>query len=45
MDAVLLTYRWQNIFAIWIMVGILYLLCTVGNQVALRYKDGSNGDG
>jgi hypothetical protein len=45
MDAVLLTYRWQNIFAIWVMVGFLYLLVTVGHQVALKYQDGAKANG
>ena len=36
MDAVLLTWRWQNILAIWIMVVALFLLVTVGQQILLR---------
>jgi hypothetical protein len=38
MDAVLLTWRWQNILSIWLMVIMLYLLVTVGQQVAMRYS-------
>lgn len=37
MDAVLLTWRWQNILSIWLMVVLLYLLVTCGQQIALRY--------
>jgi len=36
MDAVLLTWRWQNILAIWIMAVLLFLIITVGQQVMLR---------
>lgn len=36
MDAVLLTWRWQNILAIWIMAIALFLLITVAQQVMLR---------
>ena len=36
MDAVLLTWRWQNILSIWIMVIALFLLVTVARQVMLR---------
>lgn len=36
MDAVLLTWRWQNILSIWIMVIALYLLITVMQQVMIR---------
>ncbi len=36
MDAVLLTWRWQNILTIWIMVIGLYLAVTVGHQLILR---------
>lgn len=46
MDAVLLTWRWQNIFSIWIMVILLYLLITVGSQVAMKKGIiGDNSDG
>lgn len=38
MDAVLLTWRWQNILSIWLMVALLYLLVTFGHQVAMRYE-------
>jgi hypothetical protein len=36
MDAVLLTWRWQNIFSIWIMVVGLFLLITVVQQALMR---------
>lgn len=36
MDAVLLTWRWQNILSIWIMVVALYLIITVARQVMIR---------
>ena len=38
MDAVLLTWRWQNILSIWLMVVLLYLLVTFGNQMMIRYE-------
>lgn len=38
MDAVVLTWRWQNILAIWLMVILLYLLMTFGHQMMLRYE-------
>lgn len=41
MDAVLLTWRWQNILSIWLMVVLLYLLVTVGHQVVI--KKGAGG--
>lgn len=40
MDAVLLTWRWQNILAIWLMVILLYLLVTMGSQIAMRAEGG-----
>jgi len=36
MDAVVLTWRWQNILAIWLMVALLYLLMTFGHQLMMR---------
>jgi len=36
MDAVLLTWRWQNILSIWIMIVALFLLVTVFQQVMMR---------
>jgi hypothetical protein len=36
MDAVLLTWRWQNILSIWVMVIALFLLVTVGQQIMMR---------
>lgn len=36
MDAVLLTWRWQNILSIWIMVIALFLLITVARQAMMR---------
>ena len=44
MDAVLLTWRWQNILAIWVMIGLLYLLMTVGHQVMLRGEGNKAAD-
>ena len=41
MDAVLLTWRWQNVLTIWLMVIALALLVTVGAQV---YRAIGNGD-
>ncbi len=41
MEAVLLTWRWQNILSIWIMVIALFLLVTVGQQFMMR-REGSN---
>lgn len=38
MDAVLLTWRWQNILSIWLMVIGLYLLITIGSQLMLRFE-------
>lgn len=40
MDAVVLTWRWQNIFSIWIMIIALFLLITLGMQISKR-RDGS----
>jgi hypothetical protein len=36
MDAVLLTWRWQNILSIWIMVIALSMLIVFGAQIARR---------
>jgi hypothetical protein len=36
MDAVLLTWRWQNILSIWIMAIALFLLVTVARQIMMR---------
>jgi hypothetical protein len=36
MDAVVLTWRWQNILSIWLMVIALFLLVTVGSQFLMR---------
>lgn len=36
MDAVLLTWRWQNILSIWIMIVGLFLLITVAQQFMMR---------
>lgn len=43
MDAVLLTWRWQNILSIWIIVIAGALLVTVGSQVVRRVTGASNG--
>lgn len=40
MDAVLLTWRWQNILSVWIMVILLFLLITAVRQTMLR-REGS----
>ena len=40
MNAVLLTWRWQNILSIWIMVIALFFLITIGKQIAMR-REGS----
>lgn len=40
MDAVLLTWRWQNILSIWVMIIALYLLSIVARQIMLR-REGS----
>ena len=45
MDAIILTWRWQNILSIWIMVLALALLVTLGAQVVRRVNAGSNSDG
>ncbi len=39
MDAVLLTWRWQNILSIWIMIIALYLLTILARQIMMR-KEG-----
>jgi hypothetical protein len=36
MDAVLLTWRWQNVLSIWLMVIGLYLLTIAVKQVRMR---------
>ena len=36
MDAVLITWRWQNILSIWIIVIALALLITMGAQIVRR---------
>lgn len=38
MDAVLLTWRWQNILAIWFIVIALYFAITIGSQVVMRFE-------
>lgn len=44
MDAVLLTWRWQNLLTIWLMVIALGLLITVGSQVTRKVTGaGNNG--
>ncbi len=44
MDAVLLTWRWQNILSIWVMVIALFLLITVGQQIIMRREGQSAAD-
>lgn len=41
MDAVLLTWRWQNILSIWIMIVALFFLVTFARQYMMR-KAGSD---
>jgi hypothetical protein len=36
MDAVILTWRWQNLLTIWIMAIILVLIVSLGSQVVMR---------
>lgn len=43
MDAVLLTWRWQNVLTIWLMVFALGLLITVGAQ-GWRLANGAGND-
>jgi len=38
MDAVLLTWRWQNILSIWVMIVALVLISTLASQLMLRSK-------
>lgn len=45
MDAVLLTWRWQNILSIWIMVIGLALLITIGTQVFKRMSGNASDQG
>lgn len=44
MDAVLLTWRWQNILSIWVMVIALFLLVTVGQQIMMRREGQAAAD-
>lgn len=44
MDAVILTWRWQNILSIWIIVIALFLLITAGKQYKMR-KSGGDANG
>ena len=45
MDAVLITWRWQNILSIWIIVAALAMLVTLGTQVARRANKGGSDAG
>jgi len=38
MDAVLLTWRWQNILSIWVMIIALVLVSTFASQLVIRSK-------
>lgn len=38
MDAIVLTWRWQNILTIWVMVVALYFLVTLGQQAIIRLE-------
>lgn len=42
MDAVLITWRWQNILSIWIMVILLALFITMGAQIVRRIGGGQD---
>jgi len=42
MDAVLITWRWQNILSIWIMVILLALLITMAAQIGRRMGSGQD---
>jgi len=44
MDAVLLTWRWQNILSIWIMVIALVFVSTITSQIILRSKGKAAAD-
>lgn len=39
METVVLTWRWQNILSIWIMIVALYLLTILARQIMMR-KEG-----
>lgn len=41
MDAVVLTWRWQNLLTIWAMIVLLYFAVTFGTQIVMR-MDGNN---
>jgi hypothetical protein len=45
MDAVLLTWRWQNILSIWIIILMLFLLVTVAQQVMMRVEGSKAANG
>lgn len=38
MDAVLLTWRWQNILSIWVIVLALLFVGMIASQIMLRSK-------
>lgn len=42
MDAILLTWRWQNILSVWIMVIALGLLITLTSQVVKKVSAGQS---
>lgn len=44
MDAILLTWRWQNVLTIWLMVIALALLITVGAQGYRLIMGGGQND-
>lgn len=44
MDAVLLTWRWQNILSVWIMVLALVFGAMIISQVMLRTKGKAAAD-
>lgn len=44
MDAVLLTWRWQNILSIWVMIVGLFLLATVAQQLLMRGDKKASGN-
>ncbi len=44
MNAVLLTWRWQNILSIWVMIIGLVLISTFASQLIIRSKGKAAAD-
>lgn len=38
MDAVVLTWRWQNLLTIWLMIIALWFAITFGSQIMMRIR-------